>query len=258
MGVVEVDRDGHSLGRAIRVKGALVHARAGEGHVELVDFQAADDIAVRTALGAVSRIDAALVVGVPGCVVAGRGIAALQVGDLHHIVPTGADAAGSVERRDEGVVLHEGVEGEGLAAAGDGMAVAHDGAELTGGVVGVARAVAFIAPAVVDWATGPAAPVRVVGAAVVAHLVGDDVEVPGVGVEVVGRGGGQVAADPGIEAVAEATQVGDAPGADVGPDGQEVLQVQWDAVEVGVVVPLRIEGPEDATPVVDDADVGVR
>ena len=258
MGVVEIHSDRHGLGRPRGIEGAVVHPCARQGDVELGDLQSADDIAVRAAFSAVASIDATFVVGVSGRVVARRSIAALQIRGLDHIVPACADATGAIERRDQGIVLYQRVEGEGLASACNGMAVAHDGAQLTRGVVRVAGAIALVAATIVNGAARPSAPVGVVGPTIVPHFVGDHVQVPSVGVQVVGRGGGEVAADPGIETVAQSAEVGDAPRANVGSGGEEVLEVQGDGVEVRIVVPFRIEGPQNAATVIDHGDVGVR
>ena len=137
------------------------------------------------------------------------------------------------------------------------MAVAHDGAQLARRVVGVACAVPFVVAAVVDGASRPTTPMGMIGAAIVSHFVGNDVEVPSVGVDVVRSGAGEVSANPCIETVAEAIEVGDSAGANVGPHGKEVLQVQWNGVEVGVVVPFGVERAQEASAIVDHRSIRV-
>ena len=165
-------------------------------------------------------------------------VSAKEAGGFGDKVPACSDAGGAVKSGNERVVFYRRMKNKVFTAAGNGVAVAHDGAQLTSGVVCKAGTIAFITAAIVDGATGPAAPVGVVGSTIVTHLVGDHVQVPGVGVDVVARGAGKVAADTSIEAVAQAIEVCDATGPNVGPHGQEVFQVQRYAVEIGVVVPL--------------------
>ena len=121
MRVGEVHGDVYCLRTSFRIDVGGLTPIAGEGGRQSRDFNAPDDISIRPAFSTISGIDTALGSCVTGRVVAGVAITTLEVRGFNDLRPAGSNTAGRIESRDECIVLHERVKGEGLASARDGM-----------------------------------------------------------------------------------------------------------------------------------------